>query len=302
MVVRIQLRMRGISNNMAAEKKLASKRFAEKSQRVLVYVALSTISLIWVFPFFYLIFQSFGRFASGGIFPAKGEWTFQNYVNLFTLPETPFLKWWLNTLLIAFFTALLQTILVLMTSYALSRLRFNGRQALMKLILILGMFPGFLGMLVVYYILELLKINTSIYSLILVYVASSAMSYYVAKGFFDTVPKSLDEAVMIDGGTKNTVFWRIILPLSKPIIIYTILVSFTGPWGDFMFGKYIVQTANLQPAGYTVAVGLQGLIGQDTFYGTFCAGAVMVSIPITALFFWLQRYYVEGIAGGAVKG
>ena len=287
---------------MAEKKKLVSKRFAEKSQRAMVYVALTVISLIWVFPFFYLIFQSFGKYASGGIFPASNEWTLQNYKNLFTLPETPFLKWWLNTFLIALFTALLQTTLVLMTSYALSRLRFSGRQALMKLILILGMFPGFLGMLVIYYILELLGMNTSIFSLILVYTASSAMGYYVAKGFFDTIPKALDEAVMIDGGTKNTVFWRVILPLSKPIIIYTILVSFTGPWGDFMFGKYITQTAGMLPDGYTVAVGLQGLTSNADYYGTFCAGAVLVSIPITVLFFWLQRYYVEGIAGGAVKG
>ena len=284
-----------------AEKNFASKRFAEKSQRVLVYVVLTIISLIWVFPFVYLIFQSFAAVANPkSIFPA--EWTLDNYKNLFVDSATPFFMWWLNTFIIALATATLQTILVLMTAYALSRLRFGGRKALMKLILILGMFPGFLGMLVIYYMLELLGLNTSIFSLIIVYSASSAMAYYVAKGFFDTVPKALDEAVMIDGGTKNTVFWQIILPLSKPIIIYTILVSFTGPWGDFMFGKYIVQTANLQPEGYTVAVGLQSLIGKDTYYGTFCAGAVLVSIPITALFFWLQRYYVEGIAGGAVKG
>ena len=287
----------------AKEKHYASKRFAEKSNRILVYVILTVLSLIWIFPFFYLIFQSFALFPNPkSIFPAEGEWTFTNYANLFTNSATPFFNWWINTFLIALATAVLQTVLVLMTSYALSRLRFAGRQGLMKLILILGMFPGFLGMLVIYYIVELLHINTSIYSLILVYVASSAMSYYVAKGFFDTIPKSLDEAVLIDGGSKNTVFWRVIIPLSKPIIIYTVLVSFTGPWGDFMFGKYIVNSANIQTAGYTVAVGLQGLIGQNDFYGTFCAGAVLVSIPITALFFWLQRYYVEGIAGGAVKG
>ena len=172
----------------------------------------------------------------------------------------------------------------------------------MKLILILGMFPGFLGMLVVFYILTLLGLSTSIYSLILVYTAGSAMSYYVAKGFFDTIPKSLDEAVLIDGGSKNTVFWKVILPLSKPIIIYTILCSFTGPWGDFMFGSYIVKNASLPPSGYTVAVGLQSIVADPNYYGVFCAGAVLVSIPITALFFWLQRYYVEGIAGGAVKG
>lgn len=284
-----------------AEKHYASKRFAEKSQRVLIYTILTIISIIWLFPFFYLIFQSLGKYQSGGIFPAAGEWTFDNYKALFTESSSPFLSWWLNTFIIAFFTAALQTILILMTSYALSRLRFRGRKGIMKLILILGMFPGFLGMLVIYNILGLLGLNTSIYSLILVYTASSAMSYYVAKGFFDTIPKSLDEAVMIDGGTKNTVFWRVVLPLSKPIIIYTILVSFTGPWGDFMFGKYI--SAGYETADVTIAVGLYGLLeGGAEYYGVFCAGAVLVSIPIVALFFWLQRYYVEGIAGGAVKG
>lgn len=285
----------------------ASKRFVDKSQKITTYVILTVISIIWLFPFFYLILQSFADiqnplYNSKSIIP--NIWTGDNYAKLFYDSTVPFMRWWLNTLIIAFFTALLQTILVLMTSYALSRLRFKGRQGLMKLILILGMFPGFLGMLVIYYILDLLGLNTSIYSLILVYTASSAMSYYVAKGFFDTIPKSLDEAVMIDGGTKNTVFWKVIIPLSKPIIIYTILVSFTGPWGDFMFGKYIIQSAGIQPTGYTVAVGLQGLTTMATndYYGAFCAGAVLVSIPITALFFWLQRYYVEGIAGGAVKG
>ena len=140
------------------------------------------------------------------------------------------------------------------------------------------------------------------FSLVVVYVASSAMSYYVAKGFFDTVPKSLDEAVMIDGGSKNTVFWRVIIPLSKPIIIYTVLVSFTAPWGDYMFGSFIAQSSKeITAANYTVAVGLSKITEASRF-GVFCAGAVLVSIPITALFFWLHRYYVEGIAGGAVKG
>ena len=290
---------------MAEEKHYGSKRLAEKSQKIMVYVVLTLISIIWVFPFFYLIMQSLSDPLSdpASIFPSAGHWTLDNYGKLFTDSKTPFFSWWFNTFIIALVTAGLQTVLVLMTSYALSRLRFTGRQALMKLILVLGMFPGFLGMLVIYYILRLLNLHTSIYSLIIVYVASSAMSYYIAKGFFDTIPKSLDEAVLIDGGSKNTVFWKIIIPLSKPIIIYTILVSFTGPWGDFMFGNYMTIgiTNNTQ---YTVAVGLQKLVysTDSSAHGVFCAGAVLVSIPITALFFWLQRYYVEGIAGGAVKG
>ena len=145
-----------------AEKHYASKRFAEKSQRVLIYAILTIISIIWLFPFFYLIFQSLGKYQSGGIFPAAGEWTFDNYIALFSESSSPFLRWWLNTFIIAFFTAALQTILILMTSYALSRLRFRGRKGIMKLILILGMFPGFLGMLVIYNILGLMGLNTSI--------------------------------------------------------------------------------------------------------------------------------------------
>ena len=288
---------------MAQKKNQMSQRAIEKATRVVIYAILIVISLIWIFPFVYLIFQSFGRVADAKhIIPTASNFTFDNYVQLFTNKQTPFFSWWLNTFLIALATAALQTIFVLMTSYALSRLRFTGRQALMKLILVLGMFPGFLGMLVIYYILRLVGLNTSVFSLIIVYSASSAMSYYIAKGFFDTIPKSLDEAVLIDGGSKNTVFWRIILPLSKPIIIYTILVSFTGPWGDFMFGKYIAIAGTIPPEGWTIAVGLQYLTQFPEYYGVFCAGAVVVSIPITALFFWLQRYYVEGIAGGAVKG
>ncbi len=289
-----------------AEKHFASKRFAEKSQRVLIYVILTVVSIVWLFPFFYLLMQSFANYGVvGGANPSEffpKKWTLDNYAALFTSESRPFFKWWFNTFIIALATAVLQTILVLMTSYALSRLRFNGRQGLMKLILILGMFPGFLGMLVNYYILELLGISGSMFCLIVVYIASSAMSYYVAKGFFDTVSRSLDEAVMIDGGSKNTVFWRIILPLSKPIIIYTILISFTAPWGDFMFGNFIASASStITASDWTVAVGLYKITDMTDF-GIFCAGAVMVSIPITALFFWLQRYYVEGIAGGAVKG
>ena len=288
-----------------AEKHFASKRVAEKSQRILIYVILAAVSFIWIFPFFYLILQSFANYRVVGgaepsqLFPRK--WTGDNYAALFT-DDFPFFKWWGTTFIIALATAVLQTILVLATAYALSRLRFNGRKGLMKLMLILGMFPGFLGMLVNFYILELLGLSGSMFCLIIVYVAGSAMSYYVAKGFFDTVSRSLDEAVMIDGGSKNTVFWRIILPLSKPIIIYTILISFTGPWGDFMFGNFIYKASkNIAKEDWTVAVGLYN-ITKMTDFGVFCAGAVLVSIPITVLFFWLQRYYVEGIAGGAVKG
>lgn len=271
-------------------------------KKTITYVFLVLISVIWLVPFVYLILQSFAASYDNGTHFAPTSWTFDNYVRLFTDTNYPFWQWFLNTLIIALVTAVIQTILVLATSYALSRLRFRGRQAIMKMILLLGMFPGFLSMIVIYEVLRIVGLQSSIYSLILIYCGSSAMNYYIAKGFFDTIPKSLDEAVYVDGGNKNTVFWRIILPLSKPIIVYTVLISFMSPWGDFILASYLAQG---NKAMMNVAVGLKMMLSYEvksTYFNTFCAGAVLTSIPIMALFFALQRYYVEGIAGGAVKG
>jgi arabinogalactan oligomer/maltooligosaccharide transport system permease protein len=139
--------------------------------------------------------------------------------------------------------------------------------------------------------------------LILVYVASSGMGYYVSKGFFDTIPKSLDEAARIDGASRAQVLIKIILPLAKPIVIYTVLTAFMGPWADFVFAKYVT---GVTPEAWNVAVGLQSWMGSQQNisqnYTLFCAGGVVVAIPVVILFMCLQRYYVEGVTGGAVKG
>jgi arabinogalactan oligomer/maltooligosaccharide transport system permease protein len=172
------------------------------------------------------------------------------------------------------------------------------------------MFPGFLSMIILYYLLGELGLTGGsggrmgvLFGLVLVYTASSGMGYYISKGFFDTVPKSLDEAARVDGATRLQVLTRVILPLSKPIIIYTVLTAFMGPWGDFMFGKFIVMNGGAMTSmDYTVAVGLQSISASDQYYGAFCAGGVIVAIPVTILFMILQRYYVEGVTGGAVKG
>ena len=172
----------------------------------------------------------------------------------------------------------------------------------MNTALILNMFPGFMSMIAIYNILKLLNLTESLLSLILVYSGGAGLNYYICKGFFDTIPKSLDEAVLIDGGTKNTVFWKIIIPLSKPIIVYTVLMSFTAPWGDYMMASYVAQG---RPVMWNVAVGLQQMLSRsniEIYFPTFCAGAVVTSIPIMTLFFVLQRYYVEGVTGGSVKG
>ena len=128
------------------------------------------------------------------------------------------------------------------------------------------------------------------------------MGYYVSKGFFDTISKSLDEAARVDGATRFQVLYKVILPLSKPIVIYTILMGFMAPWGDFMLAKYLIHENS---AGMTVAVGMHEWLSAtivNTNYTMFCAAGVIVAIPVVTVFLLLQKYYVEGVTGGAVKG
>ena len=230
------------------------------------------------------------------------EFGLDNYIRLFK--ETDFLTWFRNTAIMGIATAVLQTFFILSMSYVLSRLRFKGRKGLMNFMLILGMFPGFLTLILIYKVFSELGLTNEMapVGLIIVYCASSGMGYYVSKGFFDTIPKSLDEAARVDGATRWQVFYKVIMPLSKPIIIYTILMGFMAPWGDFMMANYIAhQTSD----GMNVAVGMFEWLSRtnlNTHYTMFCAAGVIVAIPVVTVFLLLQKYYVEGVTGGAVKG
>ena len=279
---------------------------AAASRRIsnaIVYIALIAITLIWLFPFFGLVMESFKvntRAMDGELFPEV--WGLDNYIRLFK--ETDFLKWFKNTAIMGVATAVLQTFFVLSMSYTLSRLRFSGRKFLMNFMLILGMFPGFLTMILIYKVFSDLGLTMEMapVGLIIVYCASSGMGYYVSKGFFDTIPKTLDEAARVDGATRAQVFYKVIMPLSGSIVIYTILMAFMGPWGDYVFASYV---AFGHKASYNVAVGLYRWVNTNDYQGyftRFCAGGVLVAIPITVLFMCLQKYYVEGVTGGAVKG
>ena len=227
-------------------------------------------------------------------------------LRFFLVPMTPseYIRWYGNTLIIALFTAALQTIIVLSVSYAFSRIRFKGRKLMMNIILVLGMFPGFLTMITLYFLLKQVGLTKdgAVPGLILIYIASSGMGYYISKGFFDTIPKSLDESARIDGATRFQVFKKIIMPLAKPIVIYTVLMAFMAPWGDFVFASLIAFRSK---ANFNSAVGLYQWINTNDYQGyftRFCAGGVLVALPITILFLALQKYYVEGVTGGAVKG
>jgi arabinogalactan oligomer/maltooligosaccharide transport system permease protein len=279
-------------------------RLRKNLTNALIYALLFTLAVIWLVPLFFLVVHSFRAEPGAAIrylFPK--EYTADNYIRLFTDTELfNFPRWYMNTLVVSVASCALSTLYVLMISYAFSRLRFRFRESMMRAGLVLNMFPGFMAMIAVYFILKAVGLTQSLLALVLVYSGSAALSYYVAKGFFDTIPRALDEAAYIDGASKSTIFWRITLPLSKPIVVYTVLMSFMAPWMDFIFASVIMKD---NYDNYTVALGLFQMITRENIYDyftVFCAGAVVVAIPIALLFLFMQKYYVEGVTGGAVKG
>lgn len=278
----------------------ARRRIAD----TVIYILLAVLGIVWITPIVYLVILSF-RGEPGAYLPylLPREWSADNYRRLFTdtaLFNYP--RWFLNTLVVAVFTCVLSTFLVLAVSYTFSRLRFPSRRGFMNAGLILGMFPGFMTMIAVYHLLKVMGLAQSLTALVLIYSAASCMGYFIAKGFFDTIPRSLDEAATLDGATRNQIFFRITLPMSTPILAYTALTAFMVPWTDFIFVSVIMKD-NYQ--NYTLALGLYQMITKENIYRyftQFCAGSVLVAIPVTLLFLRMQKFYVEGVTGGAVKG
>ena len=286
----------------AAMKQHMGLKASQRMSNTIVYILLVIMAVIWLIPFVLIVLQSFRVESTNRVsYILPQKWGLDNYKALF---DTAFPRWYLNTFIIAIFQCVIQTIIVLCMAYTLSRFRFKSRGKLMRFMMILGLFPGMLTMLILYNVLRDFGLTEehSVPGLILVYVASSGMGYYVSKGFFDTLPKSLDEAARVDGATRFQILYKIILPLAKPIVIYTILTAFMAPWGDFVFAAYI---AHAKEVGMNVAVGLNSWLDKDhivKYYTMFCSGGVLVAIPVAVLFMCLQKYYVEGVTGGAVKG
>ena len=283
-----------------------SHKTSKKIKNFAIHCLLAVLAFIWVFPILWVILTSFraekGPYVST-LLPQA--YTLDNYIKLFT--DTSILNFpqmFMNTLIIAIFSCILSAFYVLSASYCLSRLKFKMRKPYMNMAMILGLFPPFMPMTAVYFILKAVGLTEGSLirlALILCYSGGAALSFQISKGFFDTIPKEIDEAALIDGCTRWRIFTRITIPLSKPIIIYTILTSFMGPWLDFIFAKVICR-ANAEQ--YTVAIGLWKMLEKeyiDGWYTSFAAGAVLISIPIAILFLCLQRFYVDGLSG-AVKG
>ncbi len=269
-----------------------------------IYLLLAVLGIIWVSPLVYLVLHSFrdeGLATVSYLLPKA--YSFKNYIELFTDTATlNFPRWFMNTFVVACFSCVISTLAVLMVSYSFSRLRFKARKPLINVGMILGMFPGFMTMIAIYYLLKAMGLTQTLVALVICYSAGAGLGYQISKGFFDTIPRALDEAATIDGATRNQIFWKIILPMSKPIVVYTVLTSFIGPWTDFILAKIIMGDMR---DNYTVAIGLYTMVQKEfvvNYFKRFLAGSVIVAVPISALFLFMQRYYVEGVTAGGVKG
>ncbi len=276
-------------------RRVTPKKFFEA---FFTYLGLLIIAFIFLFPVLWLVLASFSE--SGSMYTFKGffpsSYSVQTFVKLFTDTEMyNYPRWFGNTMLIAVGSALLGGLLVILTAYVMSRFRFPARKTIMKITMILGMFPSFMAMTAVYLLMTQLNMIDKLWGLILIYSAGAPMGYLTQKGFFDTIPNSMYEAARIDGATNLTVFIRITLPIAMPMIVYTLLTSFTWPWSDFILPKLLLKDKDL----YTVAVGLMSL--GDTEFARFAAGSVFIAVPIIILYFFLVKYMVNGLTAGAVK-
>lgn len=278
------------------------KRHAKKVRKitdvVITYLILFVVSFVFLFPCLWLILASFSKSGSiysfNGFFPS--EFSLDTFKKLFTdTTMYDFPKWFVNSLIVGLFSSLFGTILLILTAYVISFFRFKARKPLMKITLVLGMFPSFMGMAAVYILMTQFKMVNSLWGLILIYSAGAPMGYLVQKGFFDTVPQSIYEAARIDGATNARIFRTLILPISKPIIVYTALTSFTWPWSDFILPKLLLK----EKTNYTVAVGLMSL--GETEFARFAAGSVFIAVPIVIFYFLLQKNLVSGLTSGASK-
>lgn len=265
----------------------------------ITYILLIAVAFVFFFPCLWLILAAFS--ASGSIYSFDGffpsSFSLATFERLFTdtaLYNYP--RWFGNTLYIAAGSCILGTFLTILTAYTMSRFEFRMRKPMMKTTMVLGMFPSFMSMTAVYLLMTQFGLINQRWGLILIYAAGAPMGYLTQKGFFDTIPRAIDEAAKIDGATNFQVFTKINLPLSKPIIVYTALTSFTWPWSDFILPKLLLKERDY----YTVAVGLMSL--DETEFARFAAGSVFIAVPIVLLYFFLVKNMVNGMAAGAVKG
>ena len=295
-----------MAKNPAPVKIRGGMRARRITTDVASYILLSVICLIWIIPFVYLVLHSFragrGQFTTN-FFPEA--YTLDNYIALFTdFNVLNFPRMFVNTLTIATCSCIISTFFVLAVSYSLSRVKWKMRKPYMNMAMVINLFPGFMSMMAVYFLLKAMGMTEGDkipLAMIICFSSGAGTGFFVMKGYMDTIPKALDEAAYLDGATRWQTFTKITLPLCKPMIVYQVITSFMGPWVDFVFAKVIAR-ANAKY--FTVSIGLFSMLEKeyvDVWYVRFCAGAVLVAIPISILFLVTQKFYQEAMSG-SVKG
>ena len=283
------------------EKEISKKlkiRPATTIKAVIVYAIVLLISFIFAFPCIWLILSAFNANGSlltlDGFFPEA--YSFDTFKTLFTEKvEHDYMTWFWNTLFVAGISCVISTVLVLAVSYTMSRYRFKSRKQMMKVTLLLNIFPNFMNMTALFVIMTQFDLINNLWGLILLYSSGATMGFLVQKGFFDTIPSTIYDAATLDGATDLRVFVSITLPLSKPMIVYTALTAFVWPWSDFMLPKLLLP----DKSQWTVAIGLNWL--DESKFSIFAAGSVFIAVPIVALYIALSKYLIQGGAAGAVK-
>ncbi len=277
-----------------------SVKFRRRLNHILTYLYLIALSIIIIYP---LLITVMSAFKSGNVVAFKLDgstnFTFDNFLGLFN--ETLYGTWYLNTLIIATVTMIVQTSIVVLAGYAYSRYNFVARKQSLVFFLIIQMVPTMAALTAFFVMALMLNALNKSWFLIFLYIGGGIpMNAWLMKGYFDTVPISLDESAKLDGAGHFRRFWQIVLPLVRPMIAVQALWAFMGPFGDYILSKFLLREKEF----YTVAVGLQTFISdpKNLKISYFAAGAILIALPISILFFFLQKNFVSGLTSGGDKG
>lgn len=277
-----------------------SVKFRRRLNHILTYLYLIALSIIIIYP---LLITVMSAFKSGNLVAFKLDgstnFTFDNFLGLFN--ETLYGTWYLNTLIIATVTMIVQTSIVVLAGYAYSRYNFMARKQSLVFFLIIQMVPTMAALTAFFVMALMLNALNKSWFLIFLYIGGGIpMNAWLMKGYFDTVPISLDESAKLDGAGHFRRLWQIVLPLVRPMIAIQALWAFMGPFGDFILSKFLLREKEF----YTVAVGLQTFISdpRNLKISYFAAGAILIALPISILFFFLQKNFVSGLTSGGDKG
>lgn len=279
-----------------------NRKTKSKIEVTFIYIFFLIMFVVIGYPLFWAIMMSFNpgtNMLVTDILPDNP--TLEHYKWLFTDPRSDYLVWYKNSLFVAVLNALGSVIITSLIAYAFSRYKFIGRKYGLYMFLLLQMFPALMGMVAIYILLNTIGLTDSLWGLLFVYLGGQIpFNAWLVKGYFDTIPKELDEAAKIDGAGHLKIFWTIMLPLAKPILAVVALFNFMAPFMDFLLPRIVLTS----PENFTLALGLYSFINDQfsTNFTRFAAGAILIAIPISLVFLLLQRYLISGLTSGATKG